>query len=49
VFEKRNALASEIEPAKSLVLEDGREKAAVHITRINDALQTLGLKQPCAA
>ena len=49
VFHGHNALPSELEPAKSLVLNDGREKAAGHIARIEDALQTLGVKRACAA
>lgn len=49
VFHSHKALPSEVEPAKSLVLAQGRENAEAHIARINDALQTLGVKQPCAA
>lgn len=49
VFHRQNALPSEVEPAKSLVLEQGKLKAEAHIALINDALHTLGLKQPCAA
>jgi len=49
VFCTKNALPSELEPAKSLVLQDGREMAQGHIARIDDALQTLGVKKACAA
>lgn len=49
VFHGHNALASELEPAKGLVLEEGREKAAGHISRIDEALQTLGVRRACAA
>lgn len=49
VFHRCNALPSEIESAKSLVLEQGKPVAEGHIARINGALQTLGVKQPCAA
>ena len=49
VFHECKALPSEVEAGKSLVLDQGREAAEGHIARINDALNTLGLKQPCAA
>lgn len=49
VFHGHNALPSELEPAKSLVLNEGRERAHGHIARITDALRTIGERQPCAA
>lgn len=49
VFHRCNALPSEIESAKGLVLDQGKPEAAGHIARIDDALNTLGVKRACAA
>jgi hypothetical protein len=49
IFAEKNALPSEQEAAKSLVLSDGSEGANAHIARIHEAVKTLKAGQPCAA
>jgi hypothetical protein len=49
VFCTKNAPPHELEQAKSLVLADGREQAYAHIGRMNEILQTLGVKKARAA